>query len=144
MPWEEPPEPEDEIRWDEPPEEDTWVEPAAWSVPAPPPSAGAPAGDTAAWRALLPQLEGALPIGIYNLLGDEYAVRGRVEGDDLVLSIQPGFLMSMINTPDNLSAIQKKSGRRVRVEELREPERDGGEQNEKLNQLGKFKNVTIK
>jgi DNA polymerase-3 subunit gamma/tau len=98
------------------------------------------------WAKLLKELDGKLPIGICNLLSDEFQVNGAFNGGELVLRVNRGFAMNMLDTPDVRKKLLEGAAELcgeavpVRMEEAGPPEApDLG----KLDKLGKFGNVTF-
>ncbi len=121
-----------------PPAEEQAVPPASPPVPAPPSDGAAPA---ASWGEALVRLQPAVNIGLFNILSDEFQVRGRVSDGTLTLEAMPGFQMNMLNHAELLETIGRCCGLRVRLEEMKAP---SAVNDDKLGALGQFKNVTIR
>ncbi len=59
------------------------------------------------WQELCTQVKGDIPFDIALQLNDPTVVTGKLEGDTLVLSVQPGFRYDRFNRPEVLDAFRK-------------------------------------
>ena len=120
------------------------------SVPPPretPPIKG-PAPDSAVfWNDVLSDLRSVLLKGTLIVLGDPSMVTGEFAGSELVLKVVPGFQTEMVTQPDIINKIRQSASRiagspvQVRVEEKKA---SVSLNNDKLDKLGQFSNVTIR
>ena len=99
------------------------------------------------WPKLLDELRDKVIKGTYILMQDENMVSASLTGDELVLRIVPGFQGDQIRLPSVVNQIRQSASRlagrsiQIRLEE----KKNGGSFNEdKLDMLGKFSNVTIR
>ena len=126
-------------------------------APAPAPAIEAPAAAAPAsfgadfWDCVRDRLRGKFPIGIYSILTDPMQVSGRLQGDVLYLSIQPGFASNMVDRPDVIAKIAviaaEAAGRPVQVKTgapAPEPEKPADAVSSKLDELRKFDIVQFK
>jgi hypothetical protein len=127
------------------PESDS--EPASFSELAAPQPASSPAAAEVSWAAVLSDMQGQLPVGIYNLLSDESQVSGAFEGGKLVLRVNRGFAMGMLNTPELQTKLRQcaagLAGAPVAVQ-IEESCQTKPADRSKLDELGKFGNVIFK
>jgi len=121
-------------------------EPEMISGPAAPQPASSPAAEVS-WAAVLSDMQGQLPVGIYNLLSDESQVSGTFEGGKLVLRVNRGFAMGMLNTPELQAKLQAcasgLAGAPVAVQ-FEESRQTKPADRKKLDELGRFSNVIFK
>ena len=92
------------------------------------------------WGEILNALENRLFIGIYAMLTDDSLVRGRIEGDELIL--EAGIAAEKtLQQSEVAEAIREVSGLRMRVVPMRTGQAVG---EDKIDVLSRFSNVTIK
>ncbi|MCL1829311.1 MAG: DNA polymerase III subunit gamma/tau [Oscillospiraceae bacterium] len=106
------------------------------------------AADTSdAWQAIVKELDGKLPFGIYNLLSDSSQITGTLDGEALSIAAAPGFALNMLNMPDILSQLEKAAsvtvGKSVRIRFIEStPAEFTGTKS--LDELSRFEIVTFK
>lgn len=82
------------------------------------------------WKELCAQVKGDIPFDIALQLNDPTVVTGELEGDTLVLSVQPGFRYDRFNRPEVLDAFRKaatglrRSNVSVRMKTLSAPKQE--------------------
>ena len=150
------PEPEDTPPWEPPMEEappprepEPVPEPAPVPEPEPapmpePPAAPAKAGSD--WEMILQAAQKLLPMAQFSLLKNPDQVQGHLEGDTLILDLDPGFAFMMLGTPameEKLrTAAQQALGRAVRIQS-RKATKKGGSSQRSLEELTRFDIVSF-
>ena len=138
-----------------PPVAETMPAPVEKSNPTPIPSAAEqetalPAkpttGNTISWEYALAQFENELPIGVRVVLIDPTQSIGEIRGSELLLRVVPGFQKNAVNVPEVLQKLRQRLSElcgmpmQIRLEDLLP---NAQQEEDKLDSLGKFGNVTI-
>ncbi len=152
-PWEMTPPPAEEAPpWEPPMEEapppcepEPIPEPAPIPEPVPEPPA-APAAAGSDWDMILQAAQKLLPMAQFSVLKNPDQVQGRVEGDALILDLDPGFAFMMLGTPameEKLRTAAKTAlGRDLRVHVQKATKKAGSNQRS-LEELTRFDIVSF-
>ena len=117
---------------------ETKPEPAVQSEPAESPEL---------WPQILAEFNTQRYRGQYFVLSNPAMINARTLGTELILSVKPGFETGIVTQSDIINKIRQTasqlSGRpiQVRIEEMQVT---AAPDNDKLDQLGRFSNVTIR
>ena len=85
--------------------------------------------------------------GDYFILSDPNMISAETRGTELILYVKPGFETGRVNRPEIINRIRQSASQlaghsvQVRIEEMRIT---GKPDNDKLDLLGRFSNVTIR
>ena len=123
--------------------------PAAAPAPVPEAAPAAPEGTDGFWEQMRARLKKEFPPGISAILTDPTQVTGAVNGDELALTIRPGFASNMVDRPDVLRKITaiaaELAGHPLRITTgAPTPARPAAQPGSKLDELGKFDIVKFK
>ena len=99
------------------------------------------------WLEVLDDLRDKVIKGTYILMQDEGMVSAALSGDELVLRVAPGFQGDQVRQPSVINQIRQSAtrlaGRSIQIR-LEEKKAGGSFDENKLDMLGKFSNVTIR
>ena len=99
------------------------------------------------WLKVLDDLRNKVIKGTYILMQDEGMVSAVLSGDELVLRVAPGFQGDQVKQPSVINQIRQSAtrlaGRSIQIR-LEEKKAGGSFDENKLDMLGKFSNVTIR
>ena len=99
------------------------------------------------WEDVLDDLRDKVIKGTYILMQDEGMVSAALSGDELVLRVAPGFQGDQVRQPSVINQIHQSAtrlaGRSIQIR-LEEKKAGGSFDENKLDMLGKFSNVTIR
>ncbi len=127
------------------PEKDIPEQPTA--EPEPEPAADAPGEPSELWMQILTGFNTPKYKGDYFILSDPNMISAETRGTELILYVKPGFETGRVNRPEIINRIRQSASQlagypvQVRIEEMRIT---GTPDNDKLDLLGRFSNVTIR
>ena len=105
------------------------------------------ADDGNLWTRILEEFNNVRGKAQYVILSDPELIRAESAGTELILHVKPGFETGMVTQPDVINRIRQCATRlagqpiQVRIEEMKIKT---SLNNDKLDQLGRFSNVTIR
>ncbi len=144
-PWE-PPVEEAPPLWEPEPIPEPAPMPEPEPVPMPEPVPEPPAAAGSDWEKILQAAQKLLPMAQFSVLKNPDQVQGHLEGDTLILDLDPGFAFMMLGTPameEKLrTAAQQALGKAVHVQS-RKATKKGGSNQRSLEELTRFDIVSF-